>query len=147
MQHVQLEIQVELQAPYLCEGEGASNCGTVLSSLTGEYRPLISWNRKPRYTRAAKTCMSNTCIHRVLLFFQADNQLCLHLLSSYLKIFTISDKTLIFFNFFSVITQTGFQKSYSCGALCFKSSSFRAYTPRNTTDSVIIQLPLTQHLP
>jgi len=26
----------KLQAPYLCEGEGASNCGTVLSSLTGE---------------------------------------------------------------------------------------------------------------
>lgn len=44
--------------------------------------------------------MSNACAHRILLFFHAGKQLCLHLLNSYLKIFIIPDKTLIFFIFF-----------------------------------------------
>lgn len=39
----------QLWTLYLCDGEGVSHWGTVLSSLTGEYKPLISWNREPSY--------------------------------------------------------------------------------------------------
>lgn len=56
---------------------------------------------------------------------------CVYIYSTHLKIFIIiADKTLIIFNFFSVIVPTEFQKSYSCGAGCFKSGSFGAYTPK-----------------
>lgn len=89
----------ELQAPYLCEGEGASNCGTVLSSLTGEYKPLISWNRKSCYSKADRTWIVGTVLYSVFtwfLVFQADDWLYLLLFNTHLEVFTVPEETLGF---------------------------------------------------
>lgn len=74
---------------------------------------------------------------------------CVYIYSTHLKIFIIiPDKTLIFFNFFSVIVPTEFQKILQLWCSVLQEWQFwSSYSKKNPTDLVIVQFPLTQHLP